>query len=122
MKRSGDSEGRKTKYPLELPYYLATSNSCKPIGDRRPPQGYGGGAMTGDVAEVAIQRAYNLDEARSGTRDNTQARSSDCNERSSQAFGEGAEDRRPEERLRASAWGQENKSIGETRIDLRPLP
>lgn len=78
--------------------------------------------MTGDVAEVAIQRAYNLVEARSGTRDNTQARGSDRNERSSQAFRNGGEDRRPEEKLRASAWRQENKSIGETRVDLRPLP
>lgn len=78
--------------------------------------------MTGDVAEVAIQRAYSLDEARSGTRDNTQTRGSNRNERSPEAFREGAEDRRPEEKLRASAWGQENKSIGETRVDLRPLP
>lgn len=51
----------------------ADSDSCKPIGDRRSPQEYGG---SGDVAEVAIQRAYDLDEARSGTRDNTQARGS----------------------------------------------
>lgn len=78
--------------------------------------------MTGDVAEVAIQRAHNLDEARSGTRDNTQAGGSDRKERSSQAFREGAEDRRPEERLRASAWWQENKVVEETRVDLRPLP
>lgn len=78
--------------------------------------------MTSDVAEVAIQRAYDLDEARSGTRDNTQARGPNRNKRPSQAFREGAEDRRPEERLRVSAWGQENKSIGETRVDLRPLP
>lgn len=60
--------------PLELPRCLASNESCRPMGDRRSPQGYGGGRITGDVAEVAIQRAYDLDEARSETRDKTQVR------------------------------------------------